>query len=89
MSKERLITLPQAAELLGITYGTLNGRYTRHEFGLPEAVADKAKRGADLYRAADFIEYKKTGGKRRGLNNELAQLFITYQIGCKPAGVSL
>jgi hypothetical protein len=77
-----LITLPQAAELLGITYGTLLGRYTRHEFGLPKAVADKAKRGATLYRAADFIDYKKTGGKHRGLNNELAQKFIRGEALC-------
>jgi hypothetical protein len=79
---ERLITLPQAAELLGISYGALFGRYTRREFGLPTAVADKSKRGTDLYRAADFIEYRKTGGKRRGLNNVLAQKFIRGEALC-------
>jgi len=88
MATEQLVTLPQAAELLNISYATLIGRYRKHVFGLPEPVADKAKRGASLYRAADFVECKKAGNKHQGLNNELAQLFITYQIGCKPRGVA-
>ena len=88
MATEQLISLLQATELLGITYSTLRGRYIRHEFGLPEAVANKSKHGAALYRTADFIEYKKSGGKRKGLNNELAQLFLTRKVGNKPSGVS-
>jgi molybdate-binding protein len=83
---EKLINLPQAAELLGTSYAVLAGYYRKHTFGLPKAVDVKGRGGANLYRYADFVEYDKTSGRRKGLDNELAQLFLAYKIGSAPAG---
>lgn len=75
MTAEKLITLAVAAELLGITYHVLMGRYQRHEYGLPTP-AKQTSRNTSLYRESEFLAYKKMGGKRKGLNNDMAQAFI-------------
>lgn len=78
---EPLITLPQAAVLLGMTYACVYNNFMRNADGFPVAVSYGHK-NIPLYRKADFLAWKAQRGIRaKGIDNVLALALLTGKLG--------
>jgi predicted DNA-binding transcriptional regulator AlpA len=86
---DKLINLPDAARLVGISYTHLTSLYRRHAEGFPIPVEIKGRVGNPLFKEADFLEFKKKGFgiAMRGLDNQLVFGFLTGKIANKPLGI--
>lgn len=75
---EKLISLKEAAELLGITYSGIRNIRANNVDIFP-AEAAKGLKGSPLYKESDFLPLKEQFGKVviRKLDNNFALLFLT------------
>jgi hypothetical protein len=75
---EKLISLKEAADLLGITYSGIRHIRANNTDIFP-VEAGKGTKGSPLYKESDFLPLKEQFGKVviKKLDNNLANLFLT------------
>lgn len=79
---EKLISLKEAADLLGITYSGIRTIRAKNAAVFP-VEAGKGTKGCALFRESDFLPLKAQFGKVaiKKLDNNLAQAFIRGNVG--------